>query len=179
MNKIQVSLNKFDLQGFVADIIRFHTEQGIGDPDPRCVISVVNERGFTPEWGDDIPDRDINAELVREGKKVFFPFSDVNVGEPIPCADGNLYGGSSGEEEDEEDDEDDDEYEEEDEFAFGMGDTDVVGFLLQVEGDTLVIQFGVHGPGLFCGQAPSVTILEDAAPFEIGMREYIKKFTAD
>ena len=177
MKEIIVSLHQFSLKEFVEDIIRFHIEEGIGDPDPRCVIPVVNEKGFTPAWGDDIPDRDIISELVSQGKKIFFPFSNVNIGDPIPCADGISYIMSSDEDEDEGEDEQlVASSEDEESFAFGMGDTDVVGFLMQHDGEMLTIQLGVHGPGCFCGQAPSVTIIEDAAPFETGMRDYLKKF---
>ena len=164
MIEMKIPVQKFDVKGFAADILRFLKEEGIGGETPETVIAEVMEDGSTPYWGDSIPNRDILHELLEEGKALFFTFSNTNVGEPIMCADGKSI------QLDEEDDED------AEESQFYIGESEVVGFVLQVlEGD-LTIQTVVHGPGAECSQAPSVEEIEDAGPFEQGMTEYLNRF---
>lgn len=164
MIEMKIPVQKFDAKGFVADILRFLKEEGIGGENPESVIAEVMEDGSTPYWGDIIPNRDILHELLGAGKPLFFTFSNTNVGDPIACADGKSIQLDDEDEEDEE------------ESQFYIGETEVVGFVLQVlEGD-LTIQTVVHGPGAGCSQAPSVEEIEDAGPFERGMTEYVNRF---
>ena len=170
MIEIKMPVQKFDVEGFVTDILKFIESQGIGADGPETVIAEVEEDGSTPNWGELISDRNILHELLEEEKALFFTFSDTNIGEPISCADGNSYQIDNDEEYDEEDDE---------EESFCMGEAEVVGYVLKVSQGELSIQTVVHGPGLMCFDGPSVEEIEDAGPFEQGMTEYLKRFVRE
>ena len=186
MKEMKMPVQKFDVEGFVTDILKFLKSQEIGGDEPDVVIAEVEEDGSTPDWGESIPNRNIIRELLEEEKALFFTFSNTNSGEPIPCADGKTYQIDYDEEDcdevDEGNEETDEAEEEEDdsaEYSLGLGEGEVVGYVLKVSQGELSIQTVVHGPGMMCFDAPSVEEIEDAGPFEQGMTEYLKRFIRD
>ena len=91
MIEMKIPVQKFDAKGFVADILRFLKEEGIGGETPETVVAEVMEDGSTPYWGDIIPNRDILHELLEEGKPLFFTFSNTNWEIPLIVPMGKAF----------------------------------------------------------------------------------------
>ena len=157
MKQLTVPISEFDLSTFIKDILKFNKTVVSKEVDPSYAIVVVSEIGGIPNYGPESGGRDIYSELVDEGKRLFLPFSSSNIGEPMPCADGNSY----------EIDEDSD---------FCMGDIDCVGYLVEKEGDNLLIQSAINAGGGCPVPPPSVELLEDCDVFEDGMREFLERY---
>ena len=160
VKELKMPVEKFDAEGFVADIMNFLKSQQIGGDESEVVIAEVEEDGATPKWGDTIPGRNIVKELLQDEKALFFTFSGTDDGDPVPCADGKSYQVS---------------YEEDDEVFECLGEGEVVGYVLKVSQGELSIKSVIHGPGVTCCQAPSVSYIEDAGPFEQAMTDYVKR----
>ena len=178
LKELKMPVGKFDAEGFVADIMNFLKSQEIGGDEPEVVIAEVEEHGATPKWGDTIPGRNIVKELLQDEKALFFTFSGTDDGDPVPCADGKSY--SSAYEDDDEDEvaKEGAETDEVGEFL-GLGEAEVVGYVLKVSQGELSIKTVIHGPGVTCCQAPSVEYIEDAGQFEQAMSDYVKRFVRE
>ena len=162
MDTKTIKFASFKMDDFMGAITE-HLKSVIGEgADPQSAICVVEEDGRTPNWGEEDPDRDI-LEDIKEGKKVFFPFSDCGAAEPISCADGTEISNEW--------DEDD---ESEEECDIPIGEADVVGFLLWKNKDELSIDFGIHFGGS-CSHPPCAEIYETGV-FEDLMKKFIGRF---
>ena len=151
-------VDDFDFSGFIDTILKFNKTIISQDFDPTFAIVEVPEIGGVPIYGSENDGRDIYSELVNEGKRLFFPFSATNVGEPIPCADGNSY------ELDEENGE------------LCMGVADSIGYLVEIENGKIVIHSAIHCGGACVAPPPSVDLLEDCEVFEEPMMEFLERF---
>jgi hypothetical protein len=100
------------------------------------------------------------SELVKGDKLFFFGFSDPDVGEPIRCADGKAYKYK---------------YDGDSDFRLG-GETDVVGYLVQVKNGMVTIKSAIHSFG-GCPVPPAfVQIVPDCDVFETPITTFLKKF---
>ncbi|MGV8984381.1 hypothetical protein [Clostridium sp.] len=153
MNKISIRFDKFNFKVFVDDMVTFAAK--IMDYD--YLVAWVDREGGYPQYNDENQERDYLTELKKEGKMLYFYFSDVNTEDPIKCADGC-------------------EYEIDRHSRFGLGHSDTVGYLLNYkEGELSInsaINFGESGPGPF----PSINIREDCDVFDEPMERFILKF---
>jgi hypothetical protein len=105
------------------------------------------------------------SELINENKLLFFPFSGTNVGEPIPCADGNEYEISDGD--------DNEDGEEESEAGFTFGELDCVGYLARVNDGILVMNSALETTTMGW---TDVYVFDDCGVFEKPMVDFLKKF---
>ncbi len=87
MKEVKFSLNRFDLTGFIEEIFNF---MKLNDISPE-VVACFTEDGGVAELKADLINEDYIRNLLILEKILFLPFSDINVGEPIPCADGGQY----------------------------------------------------------------------------------------
>jgi hypothetical protein len=122
MSEIKINFEQFDLMGFIKVIFDFLRLMKIS---PEAVV-YFSEDGDPLELEGDRINQDYIQELLFQGKILFFPFSDINVGEPIPCADGGQYLIS-----------DSDGFDEE--VAVSVNGIESVGFLVQVEQEMITI----------------------------------------
>jgi hypothetical protein len=153
MKEIIVPFEKFNFNGFVKEMLVFASEI----MNPAYSVAWVYESGDFPEYDEDKEDRDYITELKEEGKCLYFTFSNVNIGDPINCADGNEY----------EIDEDSD---------FCIGDVDTVGYLLQYKDGDLIINSAINAGGACTAPPPSVDIVLDCDVFNEPMERFIRKF---
>jgi hypothetical protein len=87
MREIKTDLNCFDLLGFIKEIFDFMRLENI---PMETVVCLSKDGDFLKLKGEKISP-DYIRELLFQEKSLFLPFSDINVGEPIPCADGGQY----------------------------------------------------------------------------------------
>lgn len=142
MGEIKTDLDRFDLIGFIEVIFDF---MRIKEISPETV-AYFSEDGDLLELERDVINQDYIQELLFQGEIIFLPFSDINVGEPIPCADGGQYqisdlGGVD------------------EEVAVSMNEIESVGFLVQVEQEMVVICPAVFSGGEY--QAINVSEMEE------------------
>ena len=157
MKEKKVNLEKFDLQSFTSATLKFLTTQVSEEVDPSFAIVTVTAPGGIPEFGPE-KGRSNFLEELKSGLLLFFPFSSSNVGDPIPCADGNSY-----------------EIDSDLDSDFTLGDTDCVGFLLSLKDNTLHINSACHAGGCCVAPPPSVDI-ESCDIFDAPMEQFICKF---
>lgn len=87
MREIRIPLNKFNLTGFIEEIFDFMRRNEI-----PSIITCFSQDGVREKLEiDSTGSYDSVVELLLQGRILFLPFSDINTGEPIPCADGNRY----------------------------------------------------------------------------------------
>lgn len=160
-----ISLNNFDFNGFTEAILEFLGGQISEEIHPSWAIVTVDEPRGTSEYGPEEGRSNFLDEL-QSGQRLFFPFSSSNVGEPVPCADGESRQVV---------------YDEEDETKndFIMGDVDCVGFLFKLEDNKLCISLAIHAGGSCPGAGPAVKIEKDCGVFTAGMNSFIDKFVIE
>lgn len=160
MRAIKIDLNRFDLMGFMGVIFNFMRSKEIW---PEVVY--FSENGDPLELEGDGINLEYIQELLFQGKIIFLPFSDINVGEPIPCADGGHYliYDLSGLDE---------------EVAVSMSEIESVGFLAQVEQEMIALC-----PALFRGgeyEAINVSEMEEELKeFNEPMAKFVHGFVKD
>ncbi|NLW47888.1 MAG: hypothetical protein GXY86_11200 [Firmicutes bacterium] len=157
MGEIKIDLNRFDLMGFMGVIFNFLRLKEIW---PEVVY--FSEDGEPLKLEADAINRDSIQELLFQGKIIFLPFSDINVGEPIPCADGGQYLIIGSDEFDEE-------------VGVSANEIELVGFLIRVSEAVLEIC-----PAVFRGgEYETVNLMEleeDLKEFSEPMDRFVNKF---
>jgi len=158
MGELKTELSSFDLTGFIDKIFDFMRRNEIS----LSGIVYFSEDGDLVELDVEEINQDSILNYLSEGKIVFMPFSDINVGDPIPCADGNQYLISDSSDLDEE-------------VAIPVEQVESVGYLLQVEAETLKISPAV----LKGGDYYEIDFTEDEESlrnFREPMRNFINGF---
>lgn len=158
MSEIIVNLNQFDLEGFIGVIFNFLRQHEIM---PGVVVCFAEECDMTEPEIKQIKEDSVQ-ELLFRGKTLFLPFSDINVGEPIPCADGSQYLINDSGELDEE-------------VAVSAGGVESVGFLIRVEHGMIYICPGVFRGGDY-EEVESMELEEDLKEFGEPMGRFVNKF---
>jgi hypothetical protein len=196
MREARVATSVFDLRGFIDATVGFLVEASglrLSDADAGAAIAPVGADSAMDLVCPD--DRDIAAELLS-GTPLFFPFSTTHAhAQPILCADGGYYWllePWEGEEEadfdltiglpgDSWDSEESPDIELE---AVGyserlpMAESDYLGFLVAVDGDSLVIASAMavaRGGSL---PLPVVSRVDDCHIFEQPMAAFLMQFMA-
>ena len=153
MKQKKITMDKFDLAGFTKVIVDFLDGEGT---NPSYSIMTVAAPGCVPEYGPDEGMPNFLQEL-EAGHLLFFPFSMSNVGDPVPCADGQSR-----------------QIDDDDNSDFCIGDIDCVGFLLQLKKGIFYIDSAVNAGG-GCTWSPSVDI-QNCDVFDSGMEAFIDRF---
>lgn len=122
MREFRVARNEFDLTDFIDKIFDFMRQDDISSR----IVASFSENGVVTEWEVEEINRDSVVDILFQGKIVFLPFSDINTGEPIRCADGNQYSLSDPSDLDEE-------------VAISPELVEAIGFLVQVEQEEVII----------------------------------------
>jgi hypothetical protein len=122
MKELKMRVTDFDLAGFIDELVGFLEMNGLS----KTAIAWLSDYEDIPEAGPDWPDRNYRKELQREGRILYFPFSDINTGEPVCCADGHEYLLPVLEPS-------------ESELAFCAGEIESVGLLVRIIGDEIEI----------------------------------------
>jgi len=173
MKPKKVLLSKFRFDDFVNAVLSFIKLHNSGErPDFLKDLKIPEEPAVHPSYSvvwleedDDLANfgpeegRDGFLDELRDGKKLFFPFTTGCVDNEVHLAD------RSGISYDDDSDDDDEPL---------LGDIDCAGFLLSLKGDFLTIETAVHCGG-YCMHAPTVE-LHDCAEFENPMQKYIEQF---
>ncbi len=134
MKEIRVGVGNFDLDTFIHETLNFVRTVLSDEFDPSYAVAWVEDH--EPDYGPETEARDLSAELLEDRKVLFFPFSGSNVGDPIPCANGEEYVL---------DDWGDLELYGDEEENFDLSDTECAGYLIKVENREFVINSAVHG----------------------------------
>lgn len=114
-------------------------------------------------------------EYLKKDKNnyAFVNFSNVNIGEPISCMDGNSYGNDV-------DEEDVEEYEQVEETGVEMlDDGSNFGYIIQYKDGAYTVNSGIYSLSLINCMIPpteSVEIVEDCLLFEKPMERYLERF---
>jgi hypothetical protein len=90
MNEISISLEKFDLDGFIGKVLDFLKPPVSEGSHPSCAISWVEEPGRPPNDGDE-HGWDFRSMLLNERVFLFFPFAFPDYIGSFECADGHCY----------------------------------------------------------------------------------------
>ncbi|TCL58285.1 hypothetical protein EDC14_104321 [Hydrogenispora ethanolica] len=158
METLQIALHRFEMAQFIGAITRFFASQGI----PPAMIAPFAGYDEPLEFGP-AEERDLAAELLEEGRSLYFPFSDTNTGEAVPCADGQRYRFPVVETD-------------ETELNFCAAELESIGFLVAVARDELRIEQAVMSGGALSPAEPadwSGLALDEA------MERFIRKFIGE
>lgn len=161
MKEIKIGLNRFNLAAFIEKIFDF---MNANDISPRVVVC-FSEDGDSEELDVDEINQSSIQELLFQGAIIFMPFSDINVGEPVPCADGYQHLLSDPEGLDEE-------------VVMSVDEVESVGFLVQVEREMVIICPAVFKGGDYYETDP-VEMDEDMTEFSESMSKFVKQFVKD
>lgn len=161
MKEIKIGLNRFDLTGFIEKIFDF---MYLNDISPKVVVCFSEDGDLAELEVDEINQKSIQ-EMLFQGSLLFLPFSDINVGEPVPCADGAKYllsdpGGLD------------------EEVVMSVDEVESVGFLLQVEREMAIICPAVFKGGDYYETDP-VEMDEDMTEFSEPMSKFVEQFVTD
>lgn len=158
MGELTISLSRFDLKGFIGEIFDFLKQHEI---IPGMAVCFTEDGDVT---GSEIKQfrEDSIEDLLFQGKTVFLPFSDINVGEPIPCADGGQYAICDPGNLDEE-------------VAVSSGGIESVGFLIRVGHGMVVVCPAVFKGGDY-EVVESMELEEDLKEFREPMDRFVNKF---
>ncbi len=157
MDELRMRAVEFDLAGFIDELVGFLEMNGLS----KTAIAWLSDYEDIPEAGPDWPDRNYWKELEREGRILYFPFSDINIGEPVCCADGHEYLLPVLEPS-------------ESELAFCAGEIESVGLLVRIAGDEIEIV-----PALLqSGRVIMAAAAEELAESRLarGITEFIESF---
>lgn len=161
MKEIRIALSRFNLSRFIGEIFNFMHQNDISP----TVVVCFSENGDVAELEADEVNQDSIKELLFQGEILFLPFSDINVGEPVPCVDGNHYLLSDPDELDQE-------------VAVSIDEVESVGFLVQVEQEMAVIC-----PAVFLGgeyyEIDSAEMGEDLKEYSEPMNQFVQRFVID
>jgi len=169
MKPKKVLISKFRFDDFVESTLNFLKPQ-VSDFEAQLLkdLNITDDGGAHPSFSVvwlEGPDnrahfgptegRDGFLDELREGKKLFFPFSSSCVDDEVHNADNSGFS-----------------YDDDDERL--LSDIDCVGFLLSLNDDSLTIEHAVHFGGS-CMSAPCVEV-RDCAEFESSMQKYLEQF---
>lgn len=158
MKEIRIALSRFDFSRFIGKILDFVQQKNFSP----TVVVCFSEDGDLVELEVDEINQDSIRDMLYQGKIFFLPFSDINVGEPVPCADGNHYSLSNSGDLDEE-------------VALSVDEVESVGFLVQVEQEMAVICPAVFQGGEYF-EIESAEMEEDLKEFSEPMDQFIQQF---
>ena len=174
----KIPVSQFDLSAFIQAVTSYLQKRVAEGMDPLAAIPAVENGGRIPGWAEEQPGRNLLDELTKQGKMLFFPFSESNVGLPIFCADGQHYEFEEPDEADEEVPDLTDADWEEVEAEECMGETDAVGYMISLDETqkNLHIRSGMlYGGGCMC--PPSAEAVEKIPSiFVEPMEAFISKF---
>ena len=154
MREFRIARSEFDLTGFIDRILAFMHHKDISSK----IVACFGENSTVTEWVVDEINRDSVVEFLFQGKILFLPFSDINTGGPIRCADGSRYSLSDSSDLDEE-------------VAISPESVETIGFLVQAEQDELII----CGAVLKGGDYHEIDD-EDLKEFSIPMGVFVERF---
>jgi hypothetical protein len=173
MKEIRIPLEKFDLDGFINETLRFLDSKV---NYPTLAITWVEAPGHCPNDETD-ENWDFRAKLLREPVFLFFPFAIPDLEGSFDCADDQSYmdpwhdetrpcGGEGEPEDEDEDDKTDD--------SPFFGET-LVGFLIRVEEGTISLTSAVCA---MCGccPPPTVDLLPDGGFLEKPLVDFVSLF---
>ena len=155
MQEIILPRDKFQFDKFSKRILRYLRKQVSEEVDPSYAIVAVSEPGGVPRFGPEEGRENFLKEL-ESGLKLFFPFSDSDIGEPIECADGRSRTIKENSD-------------------FRLGETSCVGFLIQLKDKKFIINSAINAGRGCPGGTESVDIAE-CDIFDAAMEKFIRQF---
>lgn len=158
MEEIRIPLNKFDLPRFIGEIFNFMSRNEISPSTIAC----FSDEGAAEEVKEGEIDQDSVREWLLLGKVLFLPFSDINTGDPIPCADGMRHSLSVPGDLDEE-------------VAISVEIIETVGFLVRVEQEEVIICGAVFSGGEYY-PIEGAAMDKDLKEFGEPMDNFVKGF---
>ena len=160
MIEIKVPSNKYNLMGFIGEVFNFMHQNDIS----FSTIAYFSEEGAAARLEGEIT-RDSVRELLLQDRILFLPFSDINIGEPIPCADGKQYSLSEPSDLDEE-------------VAISAELVETVGFLIRVERGEVIICGAVLSGGEYY-PVEGAERDEELKEFSQPMALFVERFKVD
>ena len=129
-------LKQFDLQNFVEASLAFNKSMINPEISPTDIVQELQGDSGRVRDIEENESRDLESDLLKNKKRLFFPFSNIGLLDEIDCADGQTY----------EIDEDSD---------FSLGETGQAGFVVGVDGDEICLESAALCGGS-CMGPPSV-----------------------
>lgn len=161
MREFRIPLNRYDLSRFIGEIFEFMHKNDISP----SMVACFSEDGIPAELKAAEISRGSVEELLLQDRILFLPFSDINIGEPIPCADGKSYSLSTSNDLDEE-------------VLISANPVESVGFLVQVEEGEVIICGAVFRGGEY-NPIEGVELDEDLKEFSRPMALFVERFKVD
>lgn len=161
MKEFRVPLNQYDLSRFIGEIFEFMHKNDIS---PSMVVC-FSEEGIPAELKAAEISPDSVGELLLQERILFLPFSDINIGEPIPCADGKSYSLSASNDL-------------ADEVLISANPVESVGFLVRVEAGEVIICGAVFRGGEYY-PIEGAEMDEDLKEFSRPMALFVERYMKD
>lgn len=158
MREIRSILSEFDLSDFIGEIFNFLSRKEM----PFTLVACFSESGVVEELDAGTITADSVKELLFRGKILFLPFSDINTGDPVPCADGNHYLLSTPNDLDEE-------------VAISAEPVELIGFLLKIEQEKVIIEAATFSGGEYY-PVEGVEMEEDWKELSEPMSLFVERF---
>lgn len=161
MKESRISLERFDLEGFIDTLVDFEEDQFV---DPFSSVYVVGTLGDQPV-SIDLSKSSVFEQMAREGKLVFFSFTAPSVDRFVECMDGGVYESpfETGNEL------------EDFKNRFYPSNLHYVGYLMGIEDGDLVINSALFFAGTFIND-PDLSMLKHAGILEEPLADFIKEF---
>ncbi len=169
MKEIRIPLEKFDLDGFINETLKFLDRKV---DHPRLAITWVEAPGRCPNDETD-KNWDFRSKLLSEPVYLFFPFALPDLEGSFNCADGQSYMHPSDAGDRSYGGEAESEYEEE--IEENPLREDIIGYLVQVKDGTISIMSAIC-PLCGCCPPPTVDLLPDGYFLEQPLVNFIKGF---
>lgn len=161
MEQLTVSLENFDLEGFMDTLIDFEEDQFV---DPFSSVYIVGKLGDQPV-SIDLSRSSVFEQMARENKLVFFSFTAPCVDRFVECMDGGVYE-SIPETGNELDDFKNRSY---------ASDLHYVGYLIGIREGNLIIDSALFFAGTFIND-PEIQLLKHAGILDKPMGHFITDF---
>ncbi len=161
MELVKISLEKFDLEGFIDSLVDFEVDQFV---DPFSSVYIVGKLGDQPV-SIDISRSSVFEQMNREGKLVFFSFTAPCVDRFVECMDGGVYEAPL------------DTGNELEDFRnrFYASNLHYVGYLMGIEDGNLIINSALFFAGTFIND-PELKLLKHAGILDGAMESFIREF---
>jgi hypothetical protein len=161
MKEYRISLENFDLEGFIETLVDFEEDQFV---DPFSSVYVVGRLGDQPV-AIDLSRSSVFEQMAREGKLVFFSFTAPSVDRFVECMDGGVYESlpeTGNELEDLRN-------------RFYPSNLHYVGYLMGIDNGQLVVNSALFFAGTFIND-PEITLLSHAGILEEPLAAFITEF---
>lgn len=163
MKEIRIPQEDFNLEAFFRSTVEFLQKSTLPEVDPTHGIVWVNNVGAVPIFGPE-SGLDMLSVLKEDGDTVFFPFAYNDEGTMV-CEDRITYLHHFSEESFQ--------------GELPIADKGTMGYLVQIQDGTVIINSAINAGGGCTGKVPCVDLSPDWGFLDKAMESFIRTFTYD